>query len=144
MSEKDFVFIWRCNPQGYPQKLWIDVRVAKSLCHESRLARKTNRPRREKYFRAIAFGLLNWQQRRAMRVLISFIRLFRFAVLLHGALVGEISNCARFNKVSSTSAVSSCPEMVRDAGLTGRRLQLLIVNQRGEFAGIVERKRFGW
>jgi hypothetical protein len=50
---------------------------------------------------------------------ISFLSLFRFAALLCGTLVGEISNCARFNKVRSIPAVSSCPGMVRDAELTG-------------------------
>ncbi len=33
MLEKDFVFMPICNPQGYPQKLWIDVTRAKPRCH---------------------------------------------------------------------------------------------------------------
>lgn len=33
MLEKDFVFILMGNPQGYPQKLWIDVTRPKPHCH---------------------------------------------------------------------------------------------------------------
>ena len=33
MLEKDFVFISMGNPQGYPQKLWIDVTQWKLHCH---------------------------------------------------------------------------------------------------------------
>jgi len=34
MLEKDFALITACNPQGYPQKLWIDVMPVKLHCHD--------------------------------------------------------------------------------------------------------------
>jgi hypothetical protein len=35
MLEKDFAFILGRNPQGYPQKLWIDVMRSKPHCHDA-------------------------------------------------------------------------------------------------------------
>ncbi len=36
MLRKEFAFVARCNPQGYPQKLWIDVIGMQSDCHVDR------------------------------------------------------------------------------------------------------------